>query len=334
MKPTIKNGIYFLAVFITLESCLNNDEKAPEKQQVTVQQTDADETATSTNVFNIDTVSYVSPASVLLEEEARELQLKLINVLPKISITSGSGDNKFTRKFYLVEGDLKLDRDELFYYCLKRLQTADTNVTERKNSQKLTVASDKNGKAAIWKPGSTLSYCIKRSTFESKAHYDSVVASMKVASQNWAEACNIKFEYLADLDKTDVEIEDVTDKIFFIVRNFTANGEFIAQAFFPSDAPYMRHVLLDPTFFSSGFSKTGILRHELGHVLGFRHEHIWSREADCKGEEIIEGALSAKPVTIYDPYSVMHYPCGPNRENRIITLTDFDKAGARKVYPF
>ena len=52
----------------------------------------------------------------------------------------------------------------------------------------------------------------------------------------------------------------------------------------------------------------GLLTHELGHVLGLRHEHIRPEaEGDClEGEEW-------RPLTAYDSDSIMHYPlveCG------------------------
>lgn len=283
--------------------------------------------------FFIDTVSTLSPKSLALDGKARDLQKKLMLTLPKISLTNKQGDN-ITRNYYIIEGDIKLDRDELYYYCLKRLQKIDTNVIQKIESRKLTIVTDRNGNPSIWPAGITIKYTIMRSSFSSKALYDTVVVNMREATNDWMKVCNIKFQYLSSLDNSEIDLEDFPDQILFIVRQINADGDFIANAFFPADPQFKRLLLLDNSFFVSDFAKTGVLRHELGHVLGFRHEHIWSTDASCSGESIIEGELGARPINRYDPYSVMHYPCGINKNNHILMLTEFDKEGARKIYPF
>ena len=287
-----------------------------------------------TDRFFLDTVSTLSPASIALKEKAQELRQKLLNILPKMSITTGLGENKFTRSYYIVEGDLKLDKDELLLYCKKRLLKSDTGINDRIDNRKLTVAADRNGQPSIWPRGTVVKYSIMRSSFSSKSAFDSVVICMRNATKDWMKTCNIKFEYLANLNNQSIDVETFPEPILFIVRQINANGSFIAQSFFPNDPIYERMLLIDNSFFTSPFNKTGVLRHELGHILGFRHEHIWSKDASCSGEDIIDGMLTAQPVTKYDPYSVMHYPCGMNKDNRLLGLTDFDITGALKVYPF
>ena len=48
----------------------------------------------------------------------------------------------------------------------------------------------------------------------------------------------------------------------------------IAQAFFPSSVD--RTLRIFPSYFRSDmeFDSVGVLRHEIGHILGYRHEHI------------------------------------------------------------
>lgn len=285
-------------------------------------------------IFNLDTVSTLSPVSIALEDKARNLQNRLMDALPKISLTTGEGEDEFTREYYIVEGDIKLDKEELYYYSLKRLQKVDTSITEKLREKKLTVATDLNGQPAVWPLGTTINYCIMRSSFSSKALYDSAVISMQSAVADWMRYCNIRFQYMSNLDRSNINLESAPQNNLFVVRQFNAGGEFIAQAFYPNDPPFKRLLLLENSFFSSPFSKTGVIRHELGHVLGFRHEHIWSKDESCKGEDIVQDALGAIPYTAYDPYSVMHYPCGLNKDNRTLDLTEFDKVGARKAYPF
>ncbi|UTW61819.1 hypothetical protein KFE98_17670 [bacterium SCSIO 12741] len=70
------------------------------------------------------------------------------------------------------------------------------------------------------------------------------------------------------------------------------------------------------------------MRHELGHVLGFRHEHIRSgAPAKCPNENT-SGTIN---LTQYDPRSVMHYFCG-QVGSKDLSFTDVDVRGAQKVY--
>lgn len=69
-----------------------------------------------------------------------------------------------------------------------------------------------------------------------------------------------------------------------------------------------------------------MLRHELGHVLGFCHEHILSgTPADCPGDA---EEVPLFPFGAYDPKSVMHYFCGGVGNPRL-TFTARDKRGAQ-----
>src|SRR5262249_54077345 len=96
-----------------------------------------------------------------------------------------------------------------------------------------------------------------------------------------------------------------------------------------------RHLLVGKPYATTTFDKVGVLRHELGHVLGFRHEHIRSEApAVCQTGEQIGFAYKA---TNYDPQSVMHYFCGDgspvDEERKKLKISDLDKKGAQLLYP-
>lgn len=72
----------------------------------------------------------------------------------------------------------------------------------------------------------------------------------------------------------------------------------------------------------------GVLRHELGHVLGWRHEHTRPESGDCfeDSEWVPVGRGN------YDAFSVMHYPQCNGRGDWSLTITSDDAIGAACVY--
>src|SRR5262245_29569705 len=134
-----------------------------------------------------------------------------------------------------------------------------------------------NGQVMRWEPGSTLTYCVLRKTFADDQEHQKVVANVKAATAEWAATCNINFRH--ESGKDDDEPGGVPPAgVTFTVRKVNEAGGPIASSFFPGDPASDRHLLLFPDYFAAdlSFDKVGVVRHELGHVLGFRHEHIRS----------------------------------------------------------
>jgi hypothetical protein len=150
---------------------------------------------------------------------------------------------------------------------------------------------------------------------------------MRTATEDWMKVCGVEFVYRGALD-TDTAARP--GAALFPVMQYDSGGQFIAAAFFPDDPVERRFVIIDPSYFSPTlrFDRVGVLRHELGHVLGFRHEHIRSEApAACPGEPL----FGTTPLTAYDPRSVMHYFCGDVGAAEL-AITDVDRAGAQKLY--
>ena len=102
--------------------------------------------------------------------------------------------------------------------------------------------------------------------------------------------------------------------------------QYIARAFFPSTAKRSRNVLIDDSIWTSGNWEPGdILGHELGHTLGFRHEHTRPEAGTCFEDN------NWRPLTPYDTKSIMHYPqC--NGGSSDLEFQASDAAGVRALY--
>lgn len=241
-------------------------------------------------------------------------------------------------KYWVAEGDLLLDRDQLDEYIAQQdilRQQRDLRQQAREHgmapapttSRTELVAVVQNGKLVRWKDGKVLSYAILRNTFADDREYREIRQAMEASTDAWQRTCGIKFRHRTSLDKSPTtRVEGVT----FTVRKLDAGGRFIAAAFFPNDPPGRRRVVIDPSFFADdlGFDPVGVLRHELGHVLGFRHEHIRSEAPSaCPDEDLGEDL----PLGEYDPQSVMHYFCGGVGSSEL-SITEIDVAGAQRLY--
>ncbi|WP_437760232.1 FG-GAP-like repeat-containing protein [Sorangium sp. So ce1389] len=169
----------------------------------------------------------------------------------------------------------------------------------------------------------SLTYCVSTSF---GANYASVVSAMASATAAWEEAANVDFIHASAQDGA---CTASTAGVVFDV-NPTIGQPYLARAFFPSYARSFRNILIDSSSFGpiAPYTLAGILRHELGHTLGFRHEHTRpeSGAAFCFEDS------SWRALTSYDAASAMHYPQCHGTNGGDLVLTQRDKDGAASLY--
>jgi subtilase family protein len=220
-------------------------------------------------------------------------------------------------EYYLLEGDLRMTEEEILEYLIAigSIKARDAIVSPE------LVVNLYRGQADFYPPERrTLTYFIDRATFRNDAEFTRVAQDMAAAIADWEHACppcGVRFVRMKE------RIPGSPPN--FIVRTLNANGDFIAAAFFPHDVPARRTLDIDPSYFTTRFRPVGVLRHELGHVLGYRHEQVRGVRG-CFREDRFW-----RPLTVYDPKSVMHYFCG-GAGTLELTLTHIDREGHRSLY--
>jgi len=183
-----------------------------------------------------------------------------------------------------------------------------------------------NGQDTAWNSVEKrqLTYCVS-TTFGQ--NYDAMVVDIKAAADAWEAVAAVDYIHVAG---EDASCTASNPNVLFDVRPVNVNGQYLARAFFPDEPRSARNVLVDNTSFqldpTGKLSLQGILRHELGHTLGFRHEHTRPDSGTCFEDN------NWRPLTSYDAFSVMHYPQCNGKGDWALTLTAIDTSGAACVY--
>lgn len=193
-------------------------------------------------------------------------------------------------------------------------------------------ASALRASTAYWKTPQEkfLLYWIDTKTFPDAAQLTLLRANLEKAIDGWEDICvecGIRF----------VEVHNQRDATFRVV-GVNVQRAFLADGFNPSDPKDKWVLKVDRSYFDpkSRFDKVGVLRHELGHILGYRHEQIVAphdRFVACGWKtERNTDATSVIPLTDYDPSSLMHYPCGREGANILFDFSPLDIEGHRRLY--
>lgn len=242
---------------------------------------------------------------------------KMLDGLPQVMFD----DDGTPRRFYVWEGDMLLDRSDIEATLFARRAR---HAPVRNGELLLQLRPD--GRPGVWQRGNrTLTYAVDCSTFVSAQQCALTDLAFAAAVRDWQNACancGVRFRKVAATAA--IRPSDGAGPRF-VVRYDAAAYDYLAIAFFANDPAYKRYVGVGPGYFTTTFSRPGILRHELGHVLGYRHEHNRA-PSGCYHEDNNWIALTA-----YAPNSVMHYYCGGAGTKQLL-LTASDKAGHRIAY--
>jgi len=177
-----------------------------------------------------------------------------------------------------------------------------------------------------------ITYCVdynSMGTFgaqDTNTRYNATIAAIANAAADWQAAAAVNFVYLPQLDFNGC---NATAPVVFDVHRVDSGGVFLAASFFPGDARALRNLQIDIRAYGNvaPVTMTGIIRHELGHTLGFRHEHTRPEAGVCFENN------SWRALTAYDSASVMHYPQCHGTNTGDLVLTALDRTGAALLYP-
>ncbi len=243
-----------------------------------------------------------------------------LRTLPRLSTPEGGS-------YYVFEGDLLLTSEEVEGLLIERHEKwkeRNTDEIEPELVVRITAGADERWSNRL---KGNLTYVVDRQSFgDNEEEYAIVVDAMSRAVGDWERACSecaVKFRHLQDLDTA----RNNSDALFVVRRMPDSEQipEFIATAFFPSDPSHRRYINIFQGFFDSPYPPEGTLRHELGHVLGYDHEHKRS-DSGCAFEN-----GKWRPLSEYDDRSVMHYVCGYGGNYRL-RITGIDIKAHRQHY--
>jgi MYXO-CTERM domain-containing protein len=243
---------------------------------------------------------------------------------PSYGTTAGMSFEEFKAKtyrepetgLYVLDWDTPVSGDEALY-----------KIWEATQQGALAVYSI-NGQDIKWDATQrkNLTYCVSN-TFGTNKQL--VIDAMKTAAEmGWEKLADVNFVYVPAQDGN---CTAANTAVLFDVNPVNANGQYLMRSFFPNSPRNERNVLIDNTAFQQGGTGgvpfANIVAHELGHTIGFRHEHI---RPEANATQCAEDT-QFRALTTYDSASVMHYPqC--NGTSTDLAFTQRDKDGVVALY--
>jgi hypothetical protein len=182
-----------------------------------------------------------------------------------------------------------------------------------------------------------LTFCVSNDFGGNK---QAVIDGIVGAGGAWSQAANgaVQFAYHPE---EDANCTNANENVKFNVIPIDEDSGLFASTFFPNNARADRQFLVNVRNALAPdalFPFVGIARHELGHVLGLRHE---TARLEKIGDEIIEFGVNCfenafiRDVTAFDDFSVMVTPACvgiAGLKNTQLVLSPLDGEGIRALY--
>lgn len=230
--------------------------------------------------------------------------------------------------FYNVEWDMYFSSEEDLraYY--------DASIAESEKSVVITQPS--TGLDITWVRNVTalnIRYCVS-TNFANQAQ---AITEMAAATRAWEQVANVRFVYLPGENGNCTGGNPAVDVSVFstgAIAGACATPPYLQPSALPIWCPFALGTLaMNYGAFAAG-TTTGVLRHELGHILGLRHEHPWAPGGGGCGEQQTYAAqdLGGRQLTAYDQNSVMHYPQCAGNPSSTFEITFLDGVGVRSLY--
>ncbi|KAG6983169.1 hypothetical protein FocnCong_v006352 [Fusarium oxysporum f. sp. conglutinans] len=159
-----------------------------------------------------------------------------------------------------------------------------------------------------WVPGSVIKYAAWKAGFESSKDAEHAAKHLKLAADEWNKAdVGVTFEW----------VEDPKDATFILAHG-PRNPGVLASAFFPNHKDLNIMFVYADAFATKAWKNSmwKVFMHELGHVLGLRHEFALDED-----KNLPEGQR-AKLIGVLNQDSVMNYkPTAPELQKSDIIST-------------